>query len=136
MSPDTIALRKKINNLEKYFRMIDSNNKFGKGTPNHVKAAINHNKLIEKLKITDIYQKISSGEKMKILYCLRNSLGFSNIAFLNEFPKDFLLYIKPDYKLMFEKNVAPVIARVFVTIGWPVPIIGCEQVTDLNELFS
>ena len=73
---------------------------------------------------------------MKILYCLRNSLGFSNIAFLNEFPKDFLLYIKPDYKLMFEKNVAPVIARVFVTIGWPVPIIGCEQVTDLNELFS
>lgn len=136
MPPENIALRKKINNLEKYFRMIDSNNKFGKGTPNHVKAAINHNNIIEKLKITDRYQKISSGEKMKILYCLKNSLGFSNIAFLNDFPKEFFSYLKPDYKLMFEKNVAPVIARVFVTIGWPVPIIGCEQVTDLNELFS
>jgi hypothetical protein len=45
-------------------------------------------------------------------------------------------FIKPDYKMMFEKNVAPVIGRIFGIIGWPTPIIGCEEVTDLIELFS
>lgn len=136
MSPEQISLRKKINNLEKYLLLVDSNGNFSKGTPNHVKAVIRHNRLIEKLKINDVYQKISSGEKIKLFYCLKNSLGYDNIAFSNNYPKEFQSHIKPDYKTMFEKNISPVIARVFTTIGWPIPIIGCEQVTDLTELFT
>ena len=37
---------------------------------------------------------------------------------------------------MFEKNVIPPISRVFQIIGWPLPAIGCVQVTDLTEFFS
>lgn len=136
MSPEEIASRKKVNNYEKYFDLIDSHKRFAKGTPNHVKAAINYNNLIEKLNITDIYQKISSGEKIKTLYCLKNSLHYDNVAFGNTFPKEFFEYLKPDYKKMFEKNVIPVISRVFSIVKWPLPRIGYEQVTDLNELFS
>lgn len=136
MSPEEIASRKKINNYEKYFNQVDKEGKFAKGTPNHVKATINYNNLIEKLKITDIYQKISSGEKIKTLYCLKNALHYDNIAFGNFFPKEFYTHLKPDYRKMFEKNVTPVISRVFSIVGWPIPKIGCEQITDLNELFS
>lgn len=136
MSPELIALRKKVNNYEKYENNIDAKGDFAKGTPNHVKSAINHNKIIKILNITDRYQVISSGEKIKTLYCTKNSLNFETIAFLNDFPKEFYQYIKPDYKKMFEKNIIPPISRVFKIIGWPIPAIGCVQVTDLNELFS
>jgi DNA polymerase elongation subunit (family B) len=136
MTPELISSRKKVNNYEKYLDNMESDGKFGKGTPNHVKSAINYNKLIDILKITDRYQHISSGEKIKTIYCLKNSLGFDTLAFPNDFPKDFYQYIKPDYRKMFEKNVIPPISRVFQIIGWPLPAIGCEQVTDLTELFS
>jgi DNA polymerase elongation subunit (family B) len=136
MTPELISSRKKVNNYEKYLNNMESDGKFGKGTPNHVKSAINYNKLIDILKITDRYQHISSGEKIKTIYCLKNSLGFDTLAFPNDFPKDFYQYIKPDYRKMFEKNVIPPISRVFQIIGWPLPAIGCEHVTDLNDLFS
>ena len=136
MTSEEIANRKKVNNYEKYKQQVLSNGSFGKGTPNHVKAAINYNNLIKTLKITDRYQKINSGEKIKIMYCLKNSLNYDNVAFINNCPKEFLKVIKPDYKKMFEKNVAPVISRVFEIVGWPSPVAGSEQITDLNELFS
>lgn len=136
MSPEDISLRKNVNNYEKYNNLIDDRKQFGKGTPNHVKAAINYNNLIEKLKLTDRYAKINSGEKIKVMYCLKNALNYANIAFTNEFPKEFSAYIKPDYRTMFDKNVTPVISRVFSIVGWPTPVVGSEQLTDLNELFS
>jgi hypothetical protein len=114
--------------------MIDLyNNKYDRQT---LKDNIYAVKLIDILKITDRYQHISSGEKIKTIYCERNSLGYDTIAFPNDFPKDFYQYIKPNYRKMFEKNVIPPISRVFQIIGWPLPAIGCEQVTDLNDLFS
>jgi DNA polymerase elongation subunit (family B) len=136
MTPDLIASRKKVNNYEKYNNNLDKDGSFGKGTPNHVKSAINYNRLIDILKITDRYQHISSGEKIKTIYCQRNSLGYDTIAFPHDFPKDFYQYVKPNYRKMFEKNVIPPISRIFQIIGWPLPAIGCEQVTDLNDLFS
>jgi DNA polymerase elongation subunit (family B) len=136
MEPELIALRKKVNNYEKYEKNINSDGIFAKGTPNHVKSAVNYNRLIKKLNIVDIYQEISSGEKIKTIYCGKNSLNFDTVAFLNNFPKEFYQFIKPDYKKMFEKNIIPPISRVFQIIGWPLPAIGCIQVTDLNEFFS
>ena len=58
------------------------------------------------------------------------------MGFLSSYPNELLGYIKPDYKLMFEKNVTPIISRIFQVIGWPTPVIGCEETTDLVELFS
>jgi DNA polymerase elongation subunit (family B) len=136
MSPEIISIRKKVNNYEKYENSMNTEGSFSKGTPNHVKSAVNHNILIKKLEIVDRYSSISSGEKIKTLYCQKNSLNFDTIAFLNDYPKEFFEYVKPDYRKMFEKNVIPPISRVFQIIGWPLPAIGCVQVTDLTEFFS
>jgi DNA polymerase elongation subunit (family B) len=136
MTPETIALRKKVNNYEKYQNSMNALGVFVKGTPNHVKSAINYNSLIKKINILDRYQEISSGEKIKTIYCAKNSLNFDTIAFSNDYPKEFYAYVKPDYKKMFEKNIIPPISRVFQIIGWPLPAIGCVQVTDLVEFFS
>jgi DNA polymerase elongation subunit (family B) len=136
MSPEIIATRKKVNNYEKYSKNVSESGEIGKGTPYQHKAAINFNTLIKTLELTDRYQEIQSGTKTKIVYCKKNRFNYDVLGFNDEYPKEIMDFIKPDYKMMFEKNVAPVIGRIFGIIGWPTPIIGCEEVTDLIELFS
>lgn len=136
MSPEEIATRKKINNYEKWDDMIGANNEFGKGTPIQVKSAMNFNEALEKLKITDKYPPIKSGTKMKFFYCKKNIYDYETIGFIDYYPKELLEFIKPDYRFMFDKNVVPVISRIFQVIGWPLPAVGCEEVTDLIQLLS
>ena len=58
------------------------------------------------------------------------------MGFIDSYPKELLQFVKPDYKIMFEKNVTPIISRIFQVIGWPTPAVGCEEATNLIELFS
>ena len=136
MTPEEIATRKKVNRYEEYSSKVTESGAFGKGTPYQHKAAINFNTLIKTLELTDKYQAIQSGTKTKIVYCKKNRFNYDVLGFNDEYPKEILDYIKPDYKMMFEKNVAPVISRIFTIIGWPTPAIGCEEHTDLISLFS
>lgn len=135
-SPELIASRKRVNDYEKYEKRLGSRGEIGKGTPIHTKASIHFNTLLKELNLDDKYQTITSGSKMKFVYCKDNRYNYKVIAFGDEYPKEMLEYIKPDYKMMFEKNVAPVISRIFTIIGWPIPSIGCEEHTDLIALFS
>lgn len=115
--------------------MSDEGN-FAKGTPQHVKSAINYNKALKKLSLEEKYRKIESGNKIKVFYCKKNPYDYDTIAFPDVYPKEMFAMIPPDYKIMFEKNVTPVISRIFQIVGWPTPVVGCEEATDLIELFS
>lgn len=137
MSPEQIATRKKINNYEKWDNLYDEDDdEFGSGTPMHVKSSMNFNDALIKFNLEDKYPKISSGTKIKFFYCMKNLYDYESIGFIENYPKEMLEKIKPDYKFMFEKNVVPLLKRIFQIIGWPVPTIGCEEVTDLMKLFS
>ena len=50
-----------------------------KGTPVHVKSAINYNDLLTMNKITDI-EPISDGEKVKWAYLVNNPYGFDSFS--------------------------------------------------------
>jgi DNA polymerase elongation subunit (family B) len=135
MNEDQIAFRKKVNDYDKGERgYIDG--QFAKGTPYHTKAAINYNKLLEKLGVDNKYMKIGNGNKFKFFYCLKNLYSYKTVGFLNEYPTEFKGVIEPDRKMMFEKVVAPVLNRVYSAIGWPKFVAGKQTVTDLTELFS
>jgi DNA polymerase elongation subunit (family B) len=136
MSPEEISTRKKINNYEKWDNMVGANDEFGKGTPIQAKSSMNFNEALTKLGVDSKYPIIKSGTKIKFFYCKKNSYGYETIGFIDYYPKELLAVIKPDYMYMFNKNVVPVISRIFSVIGWPTPAIGCEEVTDLTELFS
>lgn len=133
---ESISSRKKVNNYEKYKDMVSDDGDFAKGTPQHVKSAINYNNALKKLSLEDKYPKIESGNKIKVFYCKKNPYDYDTVAFPDVYPKEMYSVIPPDYKLMFEKNVTPVISRIFQIVGWPTPAVGCEEVTDLIELFS
>jgi len=135
LSEELLSFRKKVNNYQKGEDGF-INGIFAKGTPNHTKAAINYNLLLKKLNLEDSYPKIGNGNKFKYFYCLKNKFGFENMACLEEFPKEFREYIKPDYKKMFEKVISPVVGRVYTIIGWPNPKVGHEQQTDIFDLLA
>jgi DNA polymerase elongation subunit (family B) len=135
-TPEQIATRKKANNYEKWDNMVTDDGNFGKGTPIQIKSAMNFNNALDKLKISDKYPKISGGSKIKFFYCMKNIFDYETIGFIDYYPKELLEVVKPDYRYIFEKNVVPVISRIFDVIGWPMPAVGCEEATDLMELFS
>lgn len=136
MSVEEISTRKKINNYEKWGDKNLKDNEYTKGTPIQVKSAMNFNDALKKLNIESKYPKIASGFKIKFFYCKKNIYGYETIAFTDYYPEEVLKAIKPDYKYMFEKNVVPVISRIFEVIGWPTPAVGCEEYTDLTQLFA
>lgn len=136
MSVEEISTRKKINNYEKWENEDLKQNEYTKGTPIQVKSAMNFNSALTFLNLESKYPKILSGLKIKFFYCKKNIYSYETIAFTDYYPKELLEVIKPDYRYMFEKNVTPVISRIFEVIGWPIPAIGCEEYNDLNELFS
>lgn len=128
------SFRKAVKEPEKYTAGA-SLNKFNKGTPCHVKAALAYNFLLEKLNLTKKYESIKSGQKVKFFYAKKNPYGLDAIAFNGDYPKEFT-NITIDYDKMFNKIVAPPIESVYEAIGWHLPIIGKEVQTDLFELFS
>jgi DNA polymerase elongation subunit (family B) len=132
---ELLSLRKKVNDYDKGERgYVDG--KYALGTPNHTKAAINYNHLLKILEVDNKYLKIGNGQKFKFFYCEKNRYGFSNMGFFTDYPKEFKNIIKPDYKLMFEKTVAPIIGRVYSIVGWPKPKVGFDYHTNLLDLFS
>ena len=134
MSTEEISTRKKINNYEKWDTTSEEED-FAKGTPIQVKSAMNFNDILKKLNLDGKYPEIKSGLKIKFFYCKKNPYDYETMAFSDYYPEQILQVVKPDYRFMFEKNVVPVISRIFEVIGWPTPAIGCEEHTDLMELF-
>jgi DNA polymerase elongation subunit (family B) len=128
------SFRKAVKEPDKYTAGA-SLNKFNKGTPCHVKAALAYNFLLEKLNLTKKYESIKSGQKVKFFYAAKNPYGLDAIAFNGDYPTEFT-NIVIDYDKMFNKIVAPPIESVYQAIGWHLPIIGKEVQTDLFELFS
>ena len=128
------AFRKAAKELEKYSADA-SLHKFNKGTPCHVKAALAYNFLLEKMNIQKRYEKITSGQKIKFFYAMKNPYGLDAVGFSSEYPKEFH-EIKIDYDKMFGKIVVPPIEAVYDAIGWRIPQIGKEVQTDLFDLFG
>ena len=68
---------------------------YKKGTPVHVKSAINYNSLIDYWYEGKKYEKIGNGNKIKWVYLKPNPLGLSTIAYKgHEDPPEVLDFIR------------------------------------------
>ena len=105
--------------------------------PWHVKAAYYYNLLITELGISNKYEKISSGDKMKLFYVdTPNKYGIKVIAFKNRYPVEFNEIFKPNMFEMFEKDMYKCIERFYKIMNW-VPRKPTEQLMcTLDELLS
>jgi DNA polymerase elongation subunit (family B) len=76
-----VARNTSANNISEYDAIpTNALNKFKKGTPAHIKAAIVYNRLLKYYGIDTQYEKIADGEKIKYVYLANNPLQIDAVA--------------------------------------------------------
>lgn len=127
---DMVSFPRGVNDIEKYSNMSTL---YEKGTPIQVKGAIFFNHLLNKLKLENKYERISSGEKIKFCYLKTpNPYGFSVISCSNGYmPPEFNLKPYIDYDKQFEKAFIDPINSIISTIGW-----STEKRSTLDSFFE
>lgn len=136
LSIDKVAIPSGINNYKKY---ASECNEFEtkKGMPKHVKAAYFYNILLEKLSISDKYEEINSGDKIKLIEIVKpNKYNIPVIAYKNRYPVEFNNIFKLNTETMFEKCMFKCIERFYSAMGW-IPRKPNEMFfDDLDDFFN
>ena len=105
---------------------------YKKSTPQHVRASLTHNKMIDDLNLNRQYQPIAGGNKIRFVALkLPNPAKQDVIAFSDYLPKEFGLDEFVNYDLQFHKSFIKPIEPVLAAIGWSV-----EPRSDLSDFFS
>lgn len=133
---ENIAFRSKISDIEKQKKKIKSDGKIGLGTPVHAKGAIHYNNMLKHFELDSKYESIGNGIKIKWFYPSRNSFNFNAMSFIDVFPKEFSSIFNVNHSKMFDKSVIPPVERLYDCLGWDMPQVTQETVTDLTELFG
>lgn len=116
--PEEIAGASTANNIDKYHS--GPNEPFKKGTPEHVKGVLFHNQLIDKLKLGKKIQKITLGDKIKVLKLQEpNKFNAKVISFVGTLPKEFgidsnIIDIRSQSEKIFGKPMRSIIEAC----GW------------------
>lgn len=126
-----IASTSSVNGLQKY-----DGSRIGQiyklGTPYHVKGSLLYNKALEDYNITNEYEKIKNGDKVKIIYLKTpNKLHEETFAFKTKFPEETGLAEFVNYNKMFDKNFMKPLKSILDVIGW-----GSEDVNTFDDLFE
>jgi len=115
---EDIAFPRSVNRLEFY---RDSASLFKKGTPIQVRAALTYNYYVDQHNLTNKYEKIHSGEKIKFCYLKQPNKVQSNvIAFPQVLPEEFDIREHVDYDTQFEKAFVEPVKSILDAVGWDV----------------
>lgn len=108
-----------------------------KGMPIHVKGAYYYNLLIDRHNLTNKYESIGSGDKVRYFYVKQpNKYGIKTMAYKYYFPQEFRDILLPDTELMFSKIIYSVVERLYDSVNWKPRPPGELVQTDLFELFK
>ena len=127
MPINEIAIPRGVNNLGKY---ADPDTVYIKGTPKHVKASLNHNKLVEQLGLST--PLINDGNKIKYIDLKRpNPINQDVIGFNYFLPTEFGLEKYVDRETIFETAFMSPLMIFLEAIKWT-----HEPVISLEDFFS
>ena len=110
--------------------------KFAKGTPAHVKASINYNKMLKLFKCPPKYAPIRNGDKVKIAYLKQNHYGLSELAFRGDSdPEEIITFIKKyfDAKELFTSELDGKLRAFYGALRWEYP---SEHKKTAQKFFS
>ena len=136
LTVEDIALVSGIKGYEKFAGQCDGFTTT-KGMPCHVKAAYYYNILLDKFKLGQKYEKISSGDKVRYFYLAQpNKYNIQAIGYKYYYPEEFKKLFEADYETMFESHIFSVVERFYENVNWSAQKPGSLVKTNLFELFA
>tara|TARA_R100001015_G_C4632076_1_gene195172 strand:+ start:249 stop:2747 length:2499 start_codon:yes stop_codon:yes gene_type:complete len=133
---DKIAMPTGVRNLKKYSAGKSGNfTQFAKGSPAHVKAAINYNDLMKHFGVFKKYEPISEAEKIKWVYLKQNELGLESCGYKGyDDPPQIIDFIKTfiDHKKMYSQMLEKKITLFYETLKWNEPV---NKKTSMERFF-
>jgi len=133
-----VARNTTANNISEYDKLpTNALNKFKKGTPAHIKAAIVYNRLLTYYGIDQQYEKINDGEKIKYVMLKQNPLQIDSIAAKghNDPPEIVELvnrYI--DMNALFDNELRNKLQDFYTALGWKT--LPTDQNQNSYEFFT
>lgn len=118
------------NDIDKHYDK-DTIIKQGLTCPIHVRGSLLFNHALEEAGLANKYEKIKSGDKVKIVYLkLPNPIKQNVIAFTTGLPPELGLDKYIDYDIQFNKVFLDPMIAVTTAIGW-----SAEQIDTLEDFF-
>lgn len=101
-------------------------------TPINVKGALLYNQLLKSKNITNKYEAISNGDKIRFCYLKTpNPWGVNVIAAPDRLPKEFAAETYLNRELQFEKTYLTPLDNILQAIGW-----SAEKKASLSSFFN
>lgn len=121
-----VAKTSSIKDIKKYETPVkdDVLGKYAKGTPSHIKAAINYNKLLTIFGCPPKYPPIKNGDKVKIAYLKSNKYGLEELAFRGDSdPEEIIQFVKDyfDANELFVSELDGKLKNFYEAIKWDFP---------------
>lgn len=118
-----VARNTSANNITEYAAMDNAGsiNKFKKGTPVHIKAAIVYNRLLEYYEIASRYETITDGAKIKYVYLKPNPMQIDALAVKGyQDPPQIIQLIKQyiDTDALFDNELRNKLDDFYTALNW------------------
>jgi len=129
---EDVAFPRGCKELDKWIERSNSSKIYKTGTPIHVKGAIIYNHLLNKLKLTNKYEEVRKGEKIKFSYLRTpNILNEHVISVPGKLPPELNLHSIIDYDTQFDKSFLEPLRTILDVIGWET-----EKRNTLEDFFN
>ena len=129
LDPEQVSFPRGISNIDKW---DDKKTVYKKACPIHVRGALLFNHHVKKHAITNKYDTVKNGEKIKFCYLKTpNPIKENVISYTLNLPKELDLHRYIDYDKMYEKSFVEPIRNILDEMGWDV-----EPVATLEDFFA
>ena len=128
LEPEQIAFPRGVTNITDWY---DRKTIFKKSCPIHVRGSLLHNHYLKENKLTNKYEPITNGDRIKFVYLkLPNPIKQNVVSFKDVLPRELKLQNYINYDLQFEKTFIEPLNLILNPIGWT-----AEEQATLEDFF-